>query len=150
MNAISKKQIRERHEALLGQLQSLAPSIAITQERSVDRNFRWDGDGPDPRGQGFWPYDVTVKASVILKGQIITRESTLGGSYDKPGNFCPDVHGYFVQMAEEATEALSDIARLTLGDSDLLVLQFQAALKTLRDASRERYAAQIKSLGKLP
>lgn len=85
------------------QLAKVAPNIHFGVKWTEDPSYRWDGDGPDPAEKGILPHDVDVSASIIMNGELLTGESHLGGCYDKPGELCPDVHGY---MLSEALEEL--------------------------------------------
>jgi hypothetical protein len=86
-----------------------APHLHLSTTWEEDPTFTWDGDGPDPATSGFYAHDVTVAVRRIEQGQILEAESHLGGSYSQFGGpHCPDIHGYFPQMAEEALEELGE------------------------------------------
>jgi hypothetical protein len=87
-------------------LRRLAPSVVFSIHREIDRDFAWDGDGPDPEEEGYKPYNIEVKTAIIAEGRLIEHSEYLGGSYDKPGDFDPDVHGYLPQMLLEALNGL--------------------------------------------
>ena len=82
------------------------PDIAVTVTRKADSYFSWDGDGDDPRNEGFEPCDVYVKAFAIKSGTLLEGSACLGGSYYRPDEFTGDIHGYLPQMLEEAIEEL--------------------------------------------
>lgn len=82
-------------------------TIAIIVQREHDPYFSWDGDGSDPRDEGFTPYNVTVKAITVRAGRLIESSSTLGGSYFKHTEPIGDIHGYLPQMVEEAIDGLA-------------------------------------------
>lgn len=94
-----------QHE-LIEELRRTRPDVAVKVTWEEDPYYSWDGDGPDPVEDGFLPYNVTVTAMAICKGNLIEGHDHLGGCYSKLGEHCPEIHGYFPQMLEEALEAL--------------------------------------------
>lgn len=108
--------------------------------RTVDENYRWDGDGPDPVEEGFDPCDVDVSAKCIIGGQEIEANTYLGGSYFKQDEPCDDVHGYLPQMLEESTEELIHHPKVEVGSP--LHMQLLRALEFLRKEMDDRYKAQ--------
>ena len=44
-------------------LKEIAPNIAFTVGWEEDKHHVWDYEGPDPREEGFIPYDVDVSAN---------------------------------------------------------------------------------------
>lgn len=88
------------------------PYHAVEVVWEPDTNFQWDGDGPDPIGDGLYPHEVTVSVSTIRKGKLITGEAYLGGCYSElSGPHCSDIHGYLPQLLQEAhDELLSQLA----------------------------------------
>lgn len=82
------------------------PDVAFRVERDLDETFVWDGDGPDPVEDGYYPYDVTVTAFTIRNGEVIEGTSTLGGSYYGYDEEIGEVHGYLPQMVDEALAEL--------------------------------------------
>ncbi len=98
----------ETPQACIELLRALRPDVVITVTREIDSRFSWDGDGPDPRDEGFSPYDVTVTASAIRNGVLYEGTDTLGGSYYQPDEPLNEVHGYLPQMVDEAMENLDD------------------------------------------
>jgi hypothetical protein len=113
MARLPKQRTNEQPQPCIEALRASRPDVAITVSRTIDSHFCWDGDGPDPYSEGYDPYDVTVRASVIRNGRLIEGESTLGGSYfrrDEPFN---EIRGYLPQMVEEATEEMdAEVKRL--------------------------------------
>ena len=93
---------------IAARLAVLAPSIAFSVSREIDENYRWDGGGEDPCENGFDAYNVTVTASTILDGQIVEESAHLGGSYFLPDEPTGEIHGYLLQMLEEAAQDLCD------------------------------------------
>jgi len=121
---------------LLTALARLAPSIALSVSREIDEAFRWDGDGPDPRLDGFDPYDVTVTARAIIGGAVVEGNDYLGGCYFKPDEDSEDIHGYLPQMI---TAALDDLeSRGALSVSRELI----NARAYVRGVMRAEYEAQ--------
>ncbi len=97
-----------RGQDLIQKLKADRPDIAITLSRSMDDNFRWDGDGPDPNEEGYYAYDVDVTAIAIRNGVVLEGRASLGGSYFQPDEPIGEVHGYLPQMVEEAVEELDE------------------------------------------
>jgi hypothetical protein len=95
-------------KSLCNEFASLAPGLALNTTWEPDPYFSWNGDGPDPRENGYSPYDVKVTATIISNGLMFENSADLGGCYAQPGEFCPEVHGYWNQMAEEAISELPD------------------------------------------
>ena len=128
---------------IAARLAVLAPSIAFSVSREIDENYRWDGDGEDPRDAGFDAYDVTVTARVIVDGQIVEGENHLGGSYFLPDEPTGEIHGYLLQMLAEAAQDLCDtLSRLGEYRGQKLE-QLADARGHLRDAMRAAYDAQM-------
>lgn len=111
-------------------LKEIAPQISVGVRRDEDTNFIWDGDGPDPSEFGFIPYNIDVYAMSIVNGEEVEGHGYLGGSYDKPGEFDPDIGGYFPQKLEEAFEELSEQL------SGEILKQAKAALQYLKKYMR--------------
>src|SRR5690348_2884679 len=91
---------------IFAQLAEAAPAIAFSASRSIDSYYSWDGDGPDPRDEGFDPCNVDVQAFAILGGSVIEGHDYLGGCYYRHDEPMGDVHGYLLQMLQAATEEL--------------------------------------------
>lgn len=73
-----------------------------------------------PREEGLSPYNVTVSASVIVNGALITGNAYLGSCWEDPCAFDQDVHGYLPQMIDEALDDLSGaLARTVTANGSL-------------------------------
>lgn len=96
-------------EPFASRLRELAPSVSFTVSREIDLHDRWDGDGPDPRDDGFDAYDVDVTASAIVGGELIEGSASLGSSYFRPDEPTGELHGYLPQMLDEAAEELQQV-----------------------------------------
>ena len=97
----------DNRDMLLDSLREKRPDIAVTVEWEIDHSFKWDGDGPDPEEEGLFPHDVVVTATAIRNGKIVEGYAYLVGCYSPFGGpHCPDIHGYFPQMLEEALSEL--------------------------------------------
>lgn len=118
-------------------LRKLAPSFEYSVERERDENFVWDGDGPDPMEEGFEAYNVDVILQVIMDGQLYRLTETLGGTYDKPGEEDPEIHGYLPQMLEEATARM-----MKLEMPEPLSTQLRAAHQYLKEVLKIRHQRQ--------
>lgn len=124
--------------SLFEELGKVAPGIAFEVKHTKDPSFQWDGDGPDPADKGFLAYDVDFYARMIVQGSLIEGASSLGGTYEKPGEFDPDVGGYLVVNLEEALEDLADsLAKFHAKSKDV-----EKALMYLKDESQRRYDEQ--------
>lgn len=104
--AVGKRLFATTPEGIIAGLARIAPHIAIDVSWDEDPYFRWDGEGPDPREEGYIPHDVTVTAMAIIDGRQMDGKAYLGGVYEKPGEQDQDVHGYFPQMVDEALSEL--------------------------------------------
>ncbi len=122
-------------------LTEIAPSIAFSVSRQIDHSFRWDGDGPDPANDGFNPYDVTIRARAIVRGQVLEGNGYLGASYFKPDEPTGDVHGYLLQMLDEAARELQHEMR-RWGQCNEAANQIERVLAYLKAAMRDAYEAQ--------
>ena len=99
------------HTDIITELAAVAPRVHISTSWEEDPHFTWDGDGPDPATEGYVAHNVTVTAVRIERGALRDAESHLAGSYSQyRGPHCPDIHGYFPQMVEEALGALGEAA----------------------------------------
>lgn len=126
---------------LLEQLKAVAPLVHFSVTREIDRNFEWDGDGPDPELEGFYAYDVTVTARTIARGVMFEGHDYLGGSYFKHDEPCGDIHGYLPQMLLEAVESL----RGQLNSTDELWEQLRKASARINAEMQRRYREQEKA-----
>ena len=106
MARLPKQRTNEPTQPCIESLRLARPDVAITVSRSHDSYFSWNGDGPDPRDEGFDPYNVDVVASTIHNGVLIEGRSSLGGSYFREDEPIGEIHGYLPQMVEEAVEEL--------------------------------------------
>lgn len=127
---------------IAARLAILAPCIAFSVSREIDENYRWDGDGPDPRENGFDAYDVTVTARTIVDGQIVEGENCLGGSYFQDDEPTGKIHGYLLQMLAEAVCDLRDSLSRSGNHTGQSKEQLNAALAYITDAMQKAYDAQ--------
>lgn len=124
-------------EQIFSRLKELAPLVAFTVTHAPDHYFSWDGDGPDPRDEGYDPHDVTVSAATIHAGTVATGENYLGGHYIKPGEPDPEISGYLPQMLDEAADELT----AALPAAHPARPQLAAVVAFLSQEMRDRYAA---------
>jgi len=117
-------------------LKRIAPNVVFQSSRDPDQTFRWDGDSPDPSEEGYLPYDVTVTARAIVRGELIEGNAYLGGSYYKPDEPIGSIHGYLPQMLQEAAAELLRITPASLGR------QLKGAIGYLTDLMRREWQAQ--------
>lgn len=129
-----------QNKTIRAQLAKLAPSIAFSIDYEHDPSFHWDGDGPDPRHEGFEPFNVDVVAKVIANGQIYEGRNYLGGCYEKPGEWDEDIGGYLPQMLDEALGDLVRDFRSVLHPN--IIKQANAALKYLKSYMHRTSMAQ--------
>ena len=125
-------------ERILRRLKEIAPQILFKVRRTVDPGFVWDGEDPDPREEGYQVYDVDVIARAIVNGEEIEGNASMGGHYDMPGDFDPDVAGYLPQMLEEA------VGELTEQVKGSVVEQAQKAGAYLKEEMRALYEAHMR------
>ena len=119
---------------ILAKLKKAAPNIAISTAWHEDPHFRWDGDGPDPAEEGYLAYDVDVYARAIADGKLVEGTGSIGGSYSKPGEFDPEVNGYFLDLLRQALDDLwEQLPGAALDD------QVHAAKEVIMHASQIRY-----------
>lgn len=116
-------------EAIFAELRRIAPNIAFSVNWEGDPYHSWDGDGPDPREEGYEPHNVDVIAHAIVNGEDIEGRNNLGGVYDKPDERDPDIHGYLPQMLEEAAKELLTQLRDVVGLEESVDRQAIAASK---------------------
>ncbi len=98
-------------------LSTETPDIAFSVSRQLDPSFRWDGDGPDPEDDGYRAYDVEVAATVIVNGAFVEGIACLGGSYFQSGEPNGNIHGYLLQMMDDALAEL--IANLSTNGENI-------------------------------
>lgn len=126
---------------LFAKLAAIAPSIAFSVTKEFDPHERWDGDGPDPRDEGFDPYDITVTARAIVAGQLIEGDAYMGGHWMKPEQETGSLGGYLLQMLDEAVTNLWE-GRQRGSMSAAQVYEIDMAHAYLRNLMREEYDAQ--------
>jgi len=114
-------------------LRRIAPNVVFQSSRDPDQTFRWDGDGPDPSEEGYLPYDVTVTARAIVRGELVEGNASLGGSYYKPDEPVGSIHGYLPQMLKEAAAELLRIAPASLRH------QLKGAIEYLKHLMRREW-----------
>lgn len=122
--------------AIFRELRRISPDIAFAINWQEDPHFEWDGDGPDPRDEGFVPYDADVTAKTIIHGEEYEGKDSLGGVYDLPGEKDLDVHGYLPGMLHSALKEL-------LGDLPDTMSQATEAMNYLEMVMQHRHANQI-------
>lgn len=127
----------------LEELKTIAPSIVFRVSRSIDRDARWDGTGPDPEEEGYVAYSVDVSAQCIVRGELIEGNAYLGCSYYKPDEPTGDAHGYLPQMLEEAATELPDSE-----DKTKALAFLKSLMRRLYDEQRTKIALETPT--KLP
>lgn len=130
-----------RPEEIFRELKRIAPNIAFAVEWTEDRNYEWDGDGPDPRDKGYLFYDVEVSAKTIIHGEEYVGREYLGGVDGKEDEQDPDVHGYLPQMLREAVQDL-------MKDLPDTMSQAGKAERYLTEVLQDRYHNQNKRSSK--
>ncbi len=94
-------------KGILSALRRIAPNVSIETNWSEDADFIWDGEGPDPAEEGYFPHTVEVAVTVETDdGETFSGVDFLGGTYARPGVEDPNVSGYFPQMLEMAFKDL--------------------------------------------
>lgn len=104
------------------QLKIARPEVAVIVTWEIDHDYEWDGDGPDPIKEGYYPHTVDVVAYAIREGKLYEGCASLGGCYSKGINYPdihgyldgindPDIHGYLDQLVNDAVRDLDE--RLT-------------------------------------
>jgi len=144
--------IRTTPKAIFEKLSRIAPDIEFNVEWVEDPSFAWDGDGPDPREEGYIPHDVLVTASAVFDGEEKVGRAGLGGSYDKPDKQDPDIHGYLPQLLRDALRDLMEKQEITLGPREWtprqeiteFLQEFRNAENYLTEVLRVRYEAAMK------
>lgn len=131
-------------KTIIDQLRTLAGSVAFSTLRTRDDSFRWDGDGPDPRDEGFECYDVEVRAQTIVYGTMLEESEYMGGHYDKPGkDKDADLGGYLPQMLQGACDSLAKILKANCPEQAVTLRQLDAASVYLSEVMRHRHAEQM-------
>lgn len=49
----------------MDKLKQLAPNVAFSVSRDIDTDEVWDGDGPDPRENGYDAYEIEVDDAAL-------------------------------------------------------------------------------------
>ena len=101
-------------------LATLAPSVSIETIWSPDPDLddiRKDCDGFEDADPSDWQaWQTEVRASVIIRGQLVTASSYLGGTWelasDDPSQTNPDVSGYERGMTHETLAELFNTENL--------------------------------------
>lgn len=128
-------------------LATVAPSIVFEVSRSLDPYHSWDGDGPDPRDDGFSPYDIDVTAETIVRGKRVQGAASLGDSYFRPTEPTGDIHGYLLQLLDNAAK---DLRKVLKQNGDLVMVLEDEILNVrsyLSEAMQEAYNAQHAKIG---
>lgn len=76
------------------------------------------GTAPIRPEKGLEAYDVDVKATAIVNGEMVEGCASLGGSYFQADEPIGDVHGYLPQMLKEAAEELVKLTQASGIESD--------------------------------
>lgn len=126
---------------LQNKLCKVASSIEITTTWTPSGEA-WDGYSPKLRG--LESYNVEVRARAIIFGSEVSTSAYLGSCWAKPGDFDPDVHGYFPQMALEALEKLEGKLEMMAHFSErgTVLRQVLAASAALREEMDLLYRQQ--------
>lgn len=85
---------------MLERLRTIAPSIVFTVKREANPNFVWHGDGPDPKLNGYEPYDLIVTAQCIHDGKLLEKRDYHGGLYSMPGDTNYNDDDQLIQLIE--------------------------------------------------
>lgn len=121
----------------------IAPRISFETHWERDPYFVWDGDGEDPALEGYQAYDVSVQVYALVDGVSIDGFAYLGGSYSKPREHDPEIHGYYWQMAIDALRNL--IENLPKGERTVR-RQANKAIEYLKEISNKRYSIQRREI----
>lgn len=124
-------------------LRKIAPKISFETTWEADPYFVWDGDGPDPKEEGYYAYDVGVRVTAIVDDVEIDGAAYLGGSYSKPREHDPEIHGYYWQMANDALRDL--IGNLPKGER-VVRRQANKAIEYLKEISSIRHSIQRREI----
>lgn len=92
------------------QLATIAPNIAIETIWERDEYMTWDIEDDSLNPDDFQAWQVEVRASAIINGEMVSESAYLGGCWQKvgklPSDFDPEIDGYERQMTMEALEEL--------------------------------------------
>ena len=95
------------------ELRKVRPEIAITVERQIDEDAKWDFDYAQPVFAVAYVWTVTAYA--IVDGMLHSGVDYLGNSwYNDPNDARTDedIHGYLPQMIDKAVDGLDENLRL--------------------------------------
>jgi hypothetical protein len=119
-------------------LKEFAPNVVCCSHAELDDGFVWDGDGPDPTEEGYYPHTVYVTVKAIANGEIVEGVAALGGSYYQHDEPLDDIHGYLPQMLQEAVAELED----KLARDHPVVHELRVVQMFLRRELERRYQEQ--------
>ena len=105
---------------MLNRIKRIAPNVAITITREYDPYYQWVGDAPDESHSGHLPYTVAVKATAIIRGELVEALDALCGCHYHPDEELGDVHGYLPDMITQAVNVLLKRAKHRFPDSQSL------------------------------
>lgn len=71
---------------LIQEIKAIVPHMAIKVKWELDPYESWNGDGPNPRDDGYSPYNVTVTSYTIVGGELLSGDESLGGCWEDPKN----------------------------------------------------------------
>lgn len=92
---------------IIEQLKTTRPEVVVKVTWEEDHDYEWDGDGPDPIDDGYYPHIVVVVAYTIRNGEIFEGCDSLGGCYSKDhGVSEPDINGYLDGLVSDAVAKL--------------------------------------------
>jgi hypothetical protein len=124
------------------QLVKLAPNIEFSVSWSPDFSERWNEKDWGKKGEREC-FNADVSAKAIVRGKLIEGNGYLGGCWEIPGDFDPDIGGYLPQKLEEAAEELLGALADQGGDASIAA-QLLEALGFLKKEMQERYDKQMK------
>jgi hypothetical protein len=125
-------------DEIYAELRKLAPAVAFEAKVTLDPDFVWDGDGPEP--DDMLACDVDISARAIVGGVMLEGSASMGGHYvydedDEPG----DLNGYLPQMLREAAGALLR----QLPSTNPIRLELVVVDEFLKTEMRRRYDEQM-------
>lgn len=124
------------------QLVAIAPSIEFSVSWSPDHDGRWNEKEWGDQGE-VECFNVDVSARAIVRGKMLEGNGYLGGCWEVPGDFDPDIHGYLPQMLQGAIDELLKALERHGGDG-VIAMQAFNALSFLKKEMEERYDKQMK------
>ncbi len=127
---------------MLQKLKELCPSIVFSISREIDEDEIWDGDGPDPKEDGYEPYCIDVEAVAIIDGDFVEGVAYLCSSYYQDDEPIGDAHGYLPQLLKDA---VIDLNKQLLGKGSEQMeaaTQCEVAEVYLKSVMQERYKEQ--------